>query len=131
MSVDEGGQTRAPRGLKGGGRAFWRRVTAVFVLSESETVVLREVCRSIDLIAELESVLERDGSTVTGTGGATKTHPHVAELRQQRAALAKLLAVLALPGEDGTTLDSLGTQKARKAAQTRWRSHNTGVVTGG
>jgi hypothetical protein len=132
LSVNEGSRTtaeqprkRAPRGLKAPGRAFFRRVTTTYELSEAEFVVLEQVCRTLDLISEIQAVLDRDGSTVTTASGALKIHPHVPELRQQRAALGKLLVQLALPDEEGNTMESVRSRKARRAAQTRWRSHNT------
>jgi len=49
--------------------------------------------------------------------GQQREHPPLSEARQQRGQLARFLAQLKLPDEDG--LSSTST-KARKAAQARW-----------
>lgn len=63
--------------------------------------------------------------TVGGSAGQPRAHPALAELRQARTTLGRLLSQLDLPDEDGHTLPSPTTAKARRAAQVRWRAHNT------
>jgi len=46
------------------------------------------------------------------------------ELRQHRLALGRLLAQMALPDVDDTTLKTPTQARASKAAQTRWTAHN-------
>jgi hypothetical protein len=58
--------------------------------------LLDAVCDALDTIEALESDVERDGRTVAGSRGQPIVNPAIPELRQQRAALAKLLAELEL-----------------------------------
>ena len=110
---------RAPDGLKARGRAYWDHVLGEYELSESEVQILREVCRSLDLVEELARVVRRDGAVV-GSDSRLRTHPAVAELRQQRLALHRLLAALNLPTD---SIESPATLRARRAAQSRWKDH--------
>lgn len=76
-------------------------VTDLYELDEHELVVLDAAARTADLCAELAGVVDRDGLVVLGNGGVPKMHPAIAELRQQRLTLARLIAALRVPLEDG------------------------------
>jgi hypothetical protein len=54
--------------------------------------------------------------------GQRRAHPALTELRQGQITLGRLLSQLALPDETGQTLPSLTEARARRAAETRWRS---------
>ena len=126
MSAEKPQIPRAPAGMGKRARSFWRQTLAVFELTTSEILLLEEICRSLDTIDALREAIEVDGVTVAGSEGQTRAHPGLVEVRQQRVALGRLLSQLALPDEDGTTLPSLTTARARKgakAANSRWRSH--------
>jgi len=97
---------------------------ATFILSDAETQLLREACRTLDEIDVLRDAVDQDGPIVPGSNDQPRAHPAFAEMRAARVSLSKLLAVLALPDEDGDTLPTLRQVKARKAAETRWRPHN-------
>jgi hypothetical protein len=60
---------------------------------------------------------------VLGSAGQLVLNPTVAELRQQRLALHRLVASLRLPNEEGGSV-SLGRQEAAGA---RWRGHIKGA----
>src|SRR3546814_20491970 len=67
--------------------------------------LLLQACRTVDMLEELETCVSRDGVMRDG-----KAHPGVVEMRQQRLALARLLAALRLPaGAEG----ALGTPARR------------------
>ena len=114
----------APKGLGRRGRRFWRTVMAAYVLDPAETEVLVEVCRLLDQCEHLQELLDRDGLEVAGSTGQARVHPAVAELRANRQALGRLLAQLDLPDEDGATLASPTTARARSAARGRWKHNN-------
>lgn len=89
-----------PGDLRRSGRALWRAVLAEFELDEHERQLLHETCRTSDLCDKLQAVLDADGPMSTSSQGV-RVHPAAVELRQQRIALARLLAALSLPsGED-------------------------------
>ena len=106
-------QRRAPDGLKTRGRRFWDHVKATYDLSDAEWEVLPEACRALDVVEELARVAR-------GEKDVELRLVFYRELRQQRAALHRLLAALNLPDEEGETLPSAKTSRARKAADARW-----------
>jgi len=80
---------------------LWASVVADYELDEHETVLLLEACRTVDLLVELDAAVRRDGALVASPQGQ-KAHPGAVEARQQRVALARLLAALRLPaGSEG------------------------------
>lgn len=84
------------------------RLTAAVVdgfdLEEHELLLLRQAAATADLVEELASVVAREGVIVRSPQGE-KVHPALVEVRQQRIALARLLAALRVPlaeEEDGS-----------------------------
>lgn len=114
---------RTPSGLGASGKALWRSVVAGlpngWELDDRERAVLELACRQRDDVAALERSLSRSGRMVKGSRGQDRLHPAVAELRQARLAIGRLLGQLELPNveEEKKTAAS---QRASKAAQTRW-----------
>lgn len=98
--------TKTPTGLKRRGAAFWRHITSEFDPSAPELELLLEVCRTIDVVEAL---------------AGSDDLRSLAELRQQRLVLGRLLAQLQIPGDQA--IESPTTIQARKAAQARWRNH--------
>jgi hypothetical protein len=62
--------------------------------------VLRMACEALDRADEARKVLDRDGLTVAGTGGTTKTHPAVAVEHDSAVRAARLFRELSLDGGD-------------------------------
>ncbi|KUH97954.1 terminase [Mycolicibacterium acapulense] len=89
-------ETDIPNGLKWSGRRLWQAVAADFELSEHETSLLLQACRTVDLLDALQARLDADGPIVDSPQGL-KAHPAAAELRQQRITLARLVASIGLP----------------------------------
>ncbi|MCI0583165.1 MAG: hypothetical protein L0227_09800 [Chloroflexi bacterium] len=121
--------TSAPADLarRGPGRRLWRAIAAKYDPDLLETTVLAEACRTLDRLAELRELLERDGLVVAGSKGQSRLHPAIAEERAARLALARLLGMLRLPGDaaafDGQ-LASPRSAAASRAARTRWRVYD-------
>ncbi len=113
--------TKSPPGLGARGRAFWRATTAGFDLERGELELLAESCRTLDEIDALTAAIGRDGVTVAGSTGQTRTNPAINEVRQHRLALGRLLAQLALPDADGATIRTPTSLRAANAARSRWR----------
>ncbi|WP_347757308.1 terminase [Agrococcus sp. ProA11] len=93
---------RTPVGLDAQGRKLWKAVTDEFELPEHEAAQLEEACRMRDTITSLRKQVEKDGQMLASPQGK-RLHPAIAEIRQQRLALARMLATLKVPGleEDG------------------------------
>ncbi|MCV7236548.1 P27 family phage terminase small subunit [Mycolicibacterium celeriflavum] len=63
-----------------------------------EIQLLRELCKVVDRIEELDRILAEDGLLVTGNRGQLpRAHPLLMELREERKAVVRLVAELALP----------------------------------
>lgn len=91
-----GSAPRPPKGLRASGRALWKAVLDDFELTEHETVVLREACRTADSLDDLQVLLDQEG-LMSETSQGARVHPALVELRQQRIALARLFAALHIP----------------------------------
>jgi len=113
--------TKSPPGLGPRGRGFWRATVAGFTLERGELELLAETARMLDEIDTLAAAIARDGVTVAGSAGQTRTHPAINEVRQHRLALGRLLAQLALPDLDGGSIPKPSSLRASHAARSRWR----------
>lgn len=110
-------QQRAPDGLGGEGRKLWKSIASVYELDPRELSLLAAACRQADDVAALEAVLARDGMIVAGSAGQPRLSAVVAELRQARLAVGKLLDLLTLPDVDAAPRVS---RRSQRAAQRRW-----------
>lgn len=88
-----------PKGTGKAGAALWRSVLDVYDLEEHERALLVEAVRTVDLLAELDVIIKDEGAVVESPQGR-KANPAAVEARQQRIALARLLAALRLPSGD-------------------------------
>jgi hypothetical protein len=111
---------RPPAGLGTSGTALWRSLWKTFGFDERETAILSAACRQADDVARLEVLLERDGPIVAGSKGQPRLTPIVAEIRQGRLALVRMLGELGLPADvKGRPVTSRSTH-ASVAANARW-----------
>jgi len=92
-----------------------------FTLERDELELLAETARTMDEIDKLAAVILRDGVTAVGSTGQPRAHPAVAEVRQHRLALSRLLAALALPAVDGSTIRTPTSLRAANASRSRGR----------
>lgn len=92
-----------------------------------EAELIDRACATADLIAELEAVVEREGTTTLGSAKQTVIHPAVPELRQQRALLMRLLAGLDFGSDSTAAAVSSG---ARHAARARWSGPSRRWISG-
>src|SRR5688572_5378717 len=98
MTANRSEKPRPPAGLKAAGKRLWDQVVAEFDPDEHELALLGEAARTIDVLNDLDAIVRREGPIVEGSHGGQKAHPALVEARQQRIALARLVAVLRLPG---------------------------------
>lgn len=90
---------------------------------EREQALLNLASCQADDIAALEKLLVEQGATVRGSTGQSRLNPVFAELRQQRLALARILAEVKLPDE-GMDTPTKNPVKQR-AANSRWAREAT------
>lgn len=85
-----------PRNLGNPGTKLWESTLRDYELSDPELTLLEEACRLRDHIALLDAVVKADGVMATSSQGV-RAHPALVEGRQQRLALARLMATLSIP----------------------------------
>lgn len=78
---------------------LWKACAEAFELEEHEQAVLEEACRIRDRISQIRRQVDADGVMLESSQGM-RLHPGIAEGRQQKLALARLLVTLGLPGEE-------------------------------
>jgi len=110
---------KTPTGLGGAGKALWRRLTAAFDFEVGELLIVETAARQADDLAALEAVVEATGLTVPGSAGQPRLNPAVAECRQGRIALARMLGMLGMPDDDDKPMTA-ASRSARHAAEARW-----------
>lgn len=125
---------RAPSGLKAAGRAVWNTIIddlerrdGGWELDPRERLTLEAAARQGDMNRALEELLDEQGLMVTGSMGQPRLNAAATELRQGRIALSKLLAELALPGNDGQTMTA-SQKRATAAAGVRWLRARRGAA---
>ena len=96
-------------------RAILKGLPPGVELDEREDALLAAAAEQADAIAALEADIETRGHMVDGVRGGKVLNPAVAEARQGRLALGRLLGGLDLP--DSQSLTGL---RAGKAARARW-----------
>jgi hypothetical protein len=107
-------------GLSSAGRRLWRAVVAVYELSPAEMELLRQACRTVDLLDRLDVELLDQPLTVTGSTGQPRANPLLASGAEQRRTLEGLMRDLALPMPDEVE-GRRRSPAAAVAAQARWR----------
>lgn len=118
---------RKPPGLGTEGARLWREIAAEMadddlVPTSRERRWLEDACRTADVVADLEAALEGQDRVVRGSQGQPVAHPLIAEIRQQRAALAALLARIEMTEGESSAVGRGGRTtsfQARAAAQAR------------
>ncbi len=96
---------RPPPGTRAPGRRLWTSVVDEYELDTHERVILVEAVRTVDLLEHLDAEVRRDGAMVDSAQGR-RAHPAAVEARQQRIALARLLAALRLPTGEGADVQT-------------------------
>lgn len=114
-----GTKPRSPAGMTPAGRALWKSLTGAYEFDQREAAILAAACRQADDIGRLEALLAVQGLVTVGAAGQPRLSAVLAELRQGRLALAKLLDSLRIPDDSGK-VETQSSRRARHAAETRW-----------
>jgi phage terminase small subunit len=99
-----------PKGLTPAARRFWRETVGAFELEPHHLSLLEQAARTLDVIAEAEAAIERDGAFVSGRFGV-RSHPAAVIRDRNRLAFARLVREL------GLDLEAPATSRP----PTRWR----------
>ena len=110
---------KAPQ-LGPAGRDFWDRTLAAYGLTPAETVLLTQVCKRIDALADLDAAVAENGTMIPGSKGQLVVNPAVAEARGQCQILHRLLSALVLPDAAGNTIPTARSAAARASPTARW-----------
>ena len=87
--------TDVTKGLGTRGKAFYEAVTGDLLLEAHEGQLLLEVCRTLDRLDALNTIISRQGYLMADG----KANPALVECRLQSVTLARLVASLRLPDE--------------------------------
>lgn len=87
---------KRPRSLNTAGKKLWNSAVEEFEWAHHELAMLEEACRTRDRIAQLDRVVADEGIMLASSQGS-RVHPAIAEARQQRLTLARLLVTLGIP----------------------------------
>lgn len=112
------GSVRTPSGLDKAGKALWRSIAPHYNFRPDELRILTDACKLADTIELMEVELDGADLIVPGSMKQPTANPMLAEIRQTRAVLAKMLGSLKLPDESKGEQDTSGS--ALKAAAARW-----------
>jgi phage terminase small subunit len=89
---------RPPAALGTSGRRLWRAIVKDYDLAAHELELLRQACRTLDVLDQLDAVTDAEGAVVDSPQGR-KANPSVVEARQHRLAFGRLLAALGIPAD--------------------------------
>ncbi len=93
----------APKEFGAAGRDLFADLTGRFRFSDVEMRTVNDACRTADVIAALQANIDENGVALVQPSGRIAANPACAEVRQQRLALARLIASLRLPTTDNRT----------------------------
>ena len=114
---------KPPKGLESAGKALWRAIVSDlpsnFEFSARELRQLELAARQADAVAGLEAAIDREGIVTRGSRGQQRLNPLVAEARQGRLAVSRLIGELALP-DTGSDLQKSSSKRSSRAAHARW-----------
>lgn len=110
---------RVPASLGDPGRQLWRSMQQTFDFEDEphKLHILRQACRTADVVAELDEAADDAPLTVKGSMGQPVISPFISEARVQRALLAQLLSRLGLPDTE-----EVADEKAERLSRTRRRA---------
>ena len=111
-----------PGHLGAAGRALYEAAVTEFELSLPELAALLQAAETTDTLRIIEDAIRETGPVIGG-----KPSPLLAEARQQRAVLVRLLGLLDLRlDDDEESVRPSASRAARKAARTRWDRQKAG-----
>lgn len=89
----------APRHLSAESRRWWRTIVSEYELEAHHLRLLQAACECWDRVLEARAAIASDGAYYTDRLGQLKPHPALAEERQNKTLMARLIRELALDVE--------------------------------
>jgi hypothetical protein len=114
----------APGDLGPRGLTLWASIADEFDLPQHERDLLHEAGRVADRLDALDAVVRAEGVTVQTPQGV-KTHPALAEARQQEVILTRLVASLRIPDEEDKRPQRRGSSRGAYSARRSYGSRST------
>ena len=125
MAADKVKLPPPPEQLGKAGRRLWedtlKDLDEGWELSHRELRYLELAAGQLDHVVELEQLIAAQGMVTVGSTGQPVLNAAVAEARNGRLAVHRLLGAIELPVEDEAKAESVRSTRARHAAQSRWR----------
>ena len=125
MAAKKAKVAAAPASLGKAGKRLWqdtlKDLDEGWELSHRELRYLELAAGQLDHVVELEQLIEKQGMVTVGSTGQPVLNAAVAEARNGRLAVHRLLGAIELPVEDEAKAESVRSTRARHAAQSRWR----------
>lgn len=88
---------KAPAGLQGAGKKFWKQVLSEYELEEAHDLErLAMACKCLDDLAMAEKRVKADGMFVVNRYGSTVEHPGLKMIQSSRLLFVKIIRELAL-----------------------------------
>lgn len=112
----------APADLGEHGRALWSALRKEYLSwTPHEAALLHRACKTADIIAGLDEIVERNGLLVKSiSNDEPRTNPALVELRQQELTLARLFAAMRLPDAEGLTPQKRQLRGVHGGSGRRW-----------
>jgi hypothetical protein len=107
-----------PTGLALRGRTFWRQVVDRYALNPAEQQILWELCRTLDVLDELNAERATADAFVKGSEGQPRPHPVYAMIVESQKIAVLLSRRLALPDDMAREKRTASAVVANKA---RWQ----------
>lgn len=92
---------QVPAGLGDSGERLWHSITDAYELDVHEELILLSACRTADLLDRLAEQAAREELTTVNHRGDTVANACLQEHRSQAQQLARQLAALRLPDDQG------------------------------
>lgn len=101
------------------GQILWDVVEKDLKLEDRERALLSMAADQFEELEMLKQRIRAEGVEAPGYKGQPKTSPHAVEARQQRLAIARLLGMIAIPGEEGDRPMTEASRRAKHAAHAK------------
>lgn len=125
MAADKVKLPPPPEQLGKAGTRLWKDTLAdldhTWELTHRELRYLELAAGQLDHVVELEELIEQQGMVTVGSTGQPVLNAAVAEARNGRLAVHRLLGAIQLPVDEDSKGESVRSTRARHAAESRWR----------
>jgi hypothetical protein len=119
-----------PKEFEATGAALWHSFADLLDLDPAETEALRQACHTADELSRIQFLLGKTNPLVQGSMGQPRINPLLAEARNHRRTLFRLLAVIKVPTQHSSIIApqiaNILSLRAKTAANARWSRRRAG-----